>query len=131
MHRNSQEAASLWKEDSLQVSISNITNPFNNVELNVGIGKDKEPIIYPLVGGMSEIKGYVIGMKREGSKTVYEFALPFDQFEVAMGKGKYCRVGLIINDLDMTEQRKWAGVKDPVYIGATKEPNHMPVMAFE
>ncbi|MBQ0105558.1 MAG: hypothetical protein KBT47_05940, partial [Armatimonadetes bacterium] len=85
----------------------------------------------PLVGGMEEIKGALVSVERKENKTVYELALPFSEFDISLGSGSYARLGLIINDLDVTEQRKWMGVKDPVYVGIVKEPTNMPVLHFE
>jgi len=134
VNKNNQEAPGFWKEDSLQIGIGNIGFPYNYMEMNVGASTVSKPIAYVMTGSNSnkELKGSTVAVKRVDNKTIYEVCLPLASLEgINLGKGQYARLALIINDSDNTDQRKWMGVKNPIYIGMSKEAENMPVIKFE
>ena len=115
------------------MTVSNMEIPYNNVEMNVGFSTVQEPIVCPILGCISELKTSKCAIKRDETnhKTVYEFSLPFEDFNISLGKGKYARLALIINDIDQDGKRRYMGVKNTIFIGSQKEPYNFPVIHFE
>ena len=68
-----------------------------------------------------------LGVKREGVNTIYEAAIPAALNKpLALKSGSFCRVGMIMNDLDQKGERHWLELMP----GAGVDNNRAPKMKY-
>ena len=130
---NNEPPAQIWAGDSLQVAIANAQAPYRFTELCVGLSQTAGVCQWETVGINSgqPLKGMLTAIKRLGTETNYELAIPWSSLQGINHKPGYpIRAAFIVNDIDQAG-RKWIGFKDPALIGASKEANKMPVMLLK
>ncbi|MBV9463466.1 MAG: hypothetical protein JO317_04485, partial [Verrucomicrobiae bacterium] len=130
-----QTGEGIWLQDSIQVSIDprHDQAPFydpDDQELGLALGDDGKPQLWSwhLGSKAKDLVGYTSGVRRDGTKTVYELSVPWSALDIdSPGAGSVIGLSFLVND-DDGAGRGWIELTPG--IGKTKDPSVYPSLTL-